>query len=99
MADQRLCRLDVRRGSASQFDAHLRLGFALGSGSALLWAKGRTRGIAPLTLKWLRRGGAAPHITAAKPQRSGKDFLLLSQSSTAKSMVQIRGARSIWERR
>jgi len=66
--DQRLCRPDVRRGSASPFDVHLRLGFALGSGYARLWAKGRTRGIAPLTLKRLRRGIASPHIEAAKPQ-------------------------------
>jgi len=48
--------------------AHPRLGSALGSGFALVWAKGRTRGIAPITSKCLRRGEAPPHIGAAKPQ-------------------------------
>jgi hypothetical protein len=36
---------DVRRGYASPFTSKLRMGCALGSGSApRLWAKGRTRG-------------------------------------------------------
>ena len=87
--DQRLCRPDVRRGSASPFDVHLRLGFALGSGYARLWAKGRTRGIAPLTLKRLRRGIASPHIEAAKPQdqlsrhRSGKAGIEAAKAQAA----------------
>jgi hypothetical protein len=67
MGDLRLCRPDVRRGSASPFDAHLRLGFALGSGSALLWAKGRTRGIAPLTFKLC--GEAEPRLTSGRHSR------------------------------
>jgi len=41
------CWIGVRRGSASPVDAHLRLGFALGSGSALLWAKGPNEGHSP----------------------------------------------------
>ena len=59
---------DVRRGFAPPVDGHLRLGCALRSGYALVWAKGRTRGIAPIAFKPLRRGGASPHIGAAEPQ-------------------------------
>src|SRR6185503_5472888 len=58
---------DVRRGFAPPVDGHLRLGCALRSRYALVWAKGRTRGIAPIAFKRLRRGGASPHIGAAEP--------------------------------
>jgi len=47
MGYQRLCRPDVRRGSASPVDAHLGQGSALGSGYALLWAKGLNEGHSP----------------------------------------------------
>jgi hypothetical protein len=87
MADQRLCRLDVRRGSASPFDVHLSLGFALGSGYALLWAKGRTWGIAPLTFKRLRRGEASPHIEAAEP-------LIIAAAEPRTSKPQRSGAKN-----
>src|SRR6476660_9063224 len=44
----------------SEFPSGLRPRFGLCP--KVFWARGRTRGIAPILLEMLRRGGAPPHI-------------------------------------
>ena len=54
---------DVRRGSAPPEAVKKNKGLCPGSGSArLVWAKGRTRGIAHSVFGLFRRGVAPPHI-------------------------------------
>ena len=66
----RLCRPDVRRGSASPFAGVIETGLRPSFGlRQKRWARGRTWGIAPIVFPTLRRGRASPHIGAAEPRR------------------------------